>query len=1153
MKAKIKYIKNRKTVKILSFVLIFSLLIPAFSIPGVSAKNIDINETGLKKIIYKTGVENLEPVYEDINGERYIPETINQEYNETLPVKYDSRDYSLVTPVRNQGNYGYCWSFGSTAAIESSMLKEKLTDKSCDDVYISETGQAVSLMTKSRKKDSIFYYDYLKNEDKGSDGGFPENVALAFADGLGPYENTLMPYSDVKKGYNDELRFYSLARFKDFTSSYFSYGINDKMLKKEIMDNGGVAITMTMTGYWQGEKTYYYDNGNFIQDEINHIVEVVGWDDNFDRTLFNPDDKENQPLHNGAWICKNSWGEGYGDKGYIYISYDSINMSYHRFITQDVDAYDKVYQYSTTGDCYLPGSIASVFTSERDETLEEISFMNFGESNGDIKVVRLKEGYKSPLDGEIIDTLSFSYNTTGIHSVKLNKSISLEKGDIFSVVISAQKGMLSLSFESNNTLDIENVGFYSADNKTFSDVKKLGKDYGVSYPYIKAYTKVSGKPDKTELLKSVDKYEKADKTLCMDEKLLEQYKKEIEKAKLILSDDSISQNIINNQSCILNYYFSITFEKYEINNKSDFIEYYNNSKTGVTLPKNIELNTDIDLNGEVFNYSLTYTNAFSGIFSGNNHTISNLHIDVEDNKSFSSGLFSSLENAVVKDVIIKNADIKGNLYFGGIAGEVRENSSILSCKVESSFLASEKYALSSGGIAGIIMSDDSKINSCISENNDIRAISNAGGITGNIAKNVERYDISENEVKDNTLKSLCQISKTYPKDEKSLTVYMIPDVKSEIRADSMVVFSDDKVYIKELTGKISDVTNATFSDNKWNVKTDNSYTECIVTYSEDYRLGFTTELNFRDESLTIVYLATDKETDEIIVPAKIGDVPVKRISKDAIEFYFYADKVRSIVIENGVCADGIRFSKYINLESVYIGYGTTYIESSAFARINTLKNVILPPSMEEIRDAAFSDCKNLNYVELKNGLLLIGEGAFLDCISLDNIIIPDTVETILMNAFNGCLNMKVILGKNIRAVASGALGYLPKTVSDDDGYNPRPLKIENFVINGYTEGAEKYALENGFKYIDLNKESPDFDNSKFDMSVFIAGDADLDRRVSIKDATVIQMYLAKLTDAYDYQKYNMRVKTCETKVSISNATVIQEYLVNLIPSLDYDS
>lgn len=43
--------------------------------------------------------------------------------NDKLPVKYDGRDYGLVTPIKVQGDNFACWAFATAGAIESSLLK----------------------------------------------------------------------------------------------------------------------------------------------------------------------------------------------------------------------------------------------------------------------------------------------------------------------------------------------------------------------------------------------------------------------------------------------------------------------------------------------------------------------------------------------------------------------------------------------------------------------------------------------------------------------------------------------------------------------------------------------------------------------------------------------------------------------------------------------------------------------------------------------------------------------------------------------------------------------------------------------------------------------------------------------------------------------
>ena len=42
---------------------------------------------------------------------------------ETLPSRYDLRDWGWVSPVKDQGNMGACWIFGACGALESALLK----------------------------------------------------------------------------------------------------------------------------------------------------------------------------------------------------------------------------------------------------------------------------------------------------------------------------------------------------------------------------------------------------------------------------------------------------------------------------------------------------------------------------------------------------------------------------------------------------------------------------------------------------------------------------------------------------------------------------------------------------------------------------------------------------------------------------------------------------------------------------------------------------------------------------------------------------------------------------------------------------------------------------------------------------------------------
>lgn len=1138
---------------LLSVIMIIMCLSPYLS---VSAKETETSAIGPDSIIYETDIieDNYKPEYRDASGNEYFPDSKNSNPNTNdMPSSFDSRDVGCVTNVRNQGSHGFCWSFGSTASIESSMLKHNLTDKSAEDLYVSEIGQGFLFMTESKKTDSIFHYDYYKDEAKGSAGGWPENVAEAMADGLGPYESTLMPYSEFDKdGYSDELRYYSLARLKEYEAYSLGYGKNDVLLKKRIYDNGGAALYVNMSGYTEGEHLeYLYFNGNEVTGGGKHVVEIVGWDDDIDKTVFNPDDEENQPKHNGGWLCKNSWGENYGLDGFFYVSYDSVNLEFYTFEAENADTYDNVYQYSAVAKCYVEGSVANVFTARRDETLEQVCFMNMEPTNGKVKIYQLKEGYNSPVDGILLEEQSFSYSTTGIHTLDTMNNIELKKGDIFSVVVSAQNGMLACSYSYNNKLDKRNLGFYSSDGTEYIDIFDVDKSKTLSYPFIKAYTKISGQPDKQKLATAIDEYENADTSICKDESLLEKYDIEAQKAYIILDDDTATQNEINNEVYLMNYYHSVCAEKFEINSKEDFLEYYNDNKYKSVISKYVVLNCDLDLSDVCLENSFVYNKTFSGTFIGNGHTISNLTVNGVE---ASAGLFGNIDNATIKDVNLKNCKICGLSLAGAIAAQVQDNCTISNCTVEASLIYTNGYSKgTSGAVIGAISGDNNKAENCTSKENIVRGRTFASGLLGNIAENSKDNSISKCSIDSNTENGMSTVAKTFPNDQETFTLNVCSSDEAFKNCESYVTLNDDGAYIVEYTGKIENVTNAEFTDDKWNVTVGGTYKECQITYSEDYSNIFVPKFDFENESVTIHVIKSDEKIEELIVPNKFGAFPITSLSSMSLQSYGYKERIKSIIIEDGVCANDIKFRDFENLEKIKIGEGTTCVPSSCFVRMLSLKEVALPDSIIIIENTAFSGCKNLEKVDLGNGLETIDDGAFSGCSSLKNIDFPDSLQEIKMNAFTDCPKIKVKLGKNIETLEENALGYLSKSIANDDGSGYIQLKIDSYVINGYTDAAKQYAEENGFKYVDLNTEEPDFDDSMFDMSVFKAGDSDLDKNITIVDATVIQKYLAKLQTVNDYQRYNMRVKSCESTITIANATVIQKYLAKIIDTLEYEN
>ncbi|MEA3445212.1 MAG: lectin like domain-containing protein, partial [Bacteroidota bacterium] len=110
-------------------------------------------------------------------------------------------------------------------------------------------------------------------------------------------------------------------------------------IKQIVLDSGAVwsLLYYNSTYLDPGDDTYYYGGTH----EVNHAGCVVGWDDNM-LTAGGT----------GAWIVRNTYGAGWADNGYYYISYsDSQFLKYNGFWPEflENEANSTIYQYDEIG------------------------------------------------------------------------------------------------------------------------------------------------------------------------------------------------------------------------------------------------------------------------------------------------------------------------------------------------------------------------------------------------------------------------------------------------------------------------------------------------------------------------------------------------------------------------------------------------------------------------------------------------------------------------------------------------------------------------------------------------------------------------------------------------------------------------------------
>lgn len=139
------------------------------------------------------------------------------------------------------------------------------------------------------------------------------------------------------------------------------------------------------------------------------------------------------------------------------------------------------------------------------------------------------------------------------------------------------------------------------------------------------------------------------------------------------------------------------------------------------------------------------------------------------------------------------------------------------------------------------------------------------------------------------------------------------------------------------------------------------------------------------------------------------------------------------------------FFKCSSLTEITIPEGVTKIGTNAFYGCSQLTSITIPSTIKNM-DAAFPSNPKLSQVTLTNGIYRISSSAFKDCTGLTEIKVPTSVYEICSDAFNGCTGLtSVTLEKGINIINRNA--FKDCTELNDVKYNGYKTDWDKVRVN----------------------------------------------------------------------------------------------------------
>jgi len=246
---------------------------------------VNVSEVGSGNPTVDDAGEDGEPAEAEMNA-------FSEDTMQSLPSSFNWCDQGICPPVRDQGQCGSCWAFGTVAPLEALI---KLKDGQTKDV-------------------SEQYLVSCNSEGWGCDGGwwahdYHINKVPPGEPSAGAVYEAEFPYVAKDVACGSPHNHYETLMSWSYVGT--SSGVPSvSAIKEAIYTYGPVPAAVCVNRPFQS-----YQGGVFSSRwscrQINHAITLVGWDD-----------------AQGVWILRNSWGPNWGEGGYMRIKYGQNSVGY---------------------------------------------------------------------------------------------------------------------------------------------------------------------------------------------------------------------------------------------------------------------------------------------------------------------------------------------------------------------------------------------------------------------------------------------------------------------------------------------------------------------------------------------------------------------------------------------------------------------------------------------------------------------------------------------------------------------------------------------------------------------------------------------------------------------------------------------------------